>query len=557
MMMLNQAQSNGSDSASAGIGGASSGIRGLATCALVALVVAPGAAAAQASSAPQAPASSQGQPSSQPPAEETPGQPGQTIEPAEVEPVGPVQPVRTFDPVPLPGELGQAAPATPPAAPPALQTAPITAGSVQGGTAAPIVPGAAEAGFVVPDNRSLYGRDFLPAVGASVIAAAGFRASVGFRISHDSNVLRLPSDVEAPEGSGVSRGDWILRPDLNLGIGRNFGQQLFFLNADLGYDFFVRNEGRSQGNSSLNGGMEWRLGASCGGRVQGGWSTRETGGQGFVVGIPGTTRNTDFFFNGTCNSGSGFVPSINFAAGQVRFDPDFREVSNADYWSIGGSLGYQLSPTTQVGVQVNQQNSSFPNQPLRPIEDPDGQVISLSALSISGFASYLINTSLNANVTIGWTKSNNNDPLFEDFSGLTGNISLAYAGPRYGLAFNFGRDVNLGNTEGANLRIRSTIGLTGNYRMNEQLTLATGFSFDRDNNRGDIRFGSPVNLIDQDFWRAFANANYRMSERLSFNLGYRYESRVEQVVELEGLPDLVRPGYTSHIVEFGLRFQFR
>ena len=500
-------------------------------------------------------------PASQPtpegrPAPGEPGEPGEE-KPGEVQPIGPVQPVRTFDPVPLPGELQPSAPATTESVAPVLPAAPITAGGVQGGTASPIVPGAAEAGRVVPDNRGLYGRDFFPAIGASVIAAAGFRASAGLQVSYDTNANRIPNDVELDPELAISRGDWILRPDLNIGVGRDVGQQLFYFNADFGRDFFMRNDGRDQNSINLNGGVEWRLGASCSGQVQGGWVTRETGAQGFFLGLPGTTKNTDFLFNASCNRGAGLVPSFFVAVGQVRFEPEFREISNADYWSLGGSLGYQLNPSLQVGVQVSQQSSSFLNQPLRPEIDPDGEVVSLDALAISGFASYVISASVNANVTLGWTKTSDNDPLIRDFSGLTGNVSIAYAGPRYGLAFNFGRDVSLGNTEGANLRIRSTIGLTGNYRLSPQVTLGTGFSYDKDDNRGDPRGVSFFNLFDQNFWRAFANANYRANDRLSFNLGYRYEARTDQVVSFEGLPDLALPGFHSHVGEFGLRFQFR
>lgn len=512
-----------------------------------------------------APAGS-GQSSSPLPAEATgsrqtpPPAPGQAQqdEPAEkVEPVGPVQPVRTFDPVPLPGGLGQP-PATAPApSSPAFAAPPVGADIVRGGTPNPVVPGAAEAGYVVADTRSLYGRDFIPAAGAAVIAAAGFRASTGLQVSYDSNVFFLPEGQDVPPGLGSSRDDWILRPDLDLGMGRDVGQQLFFFNTRLARDFFIRNEGRGQNSISLDGGVDWRLGGSCAGRVQGSWTTRETGPADFVLVFAGNVNSTDFLFNATCNRGSGLVPSFSFAAGQQRFEPEFRTLFNVDYWSVGGSLGYQVSPSLQVGVQINNQNSSFPNQPLLPGIDPDGPVNALSSLSLSGFGSYLAGASVSANVNIGWTKTQNDNPLIQDFSGLTGNVNISYAGPVYGATFFFGRSVNLGNVGGANLRIRSSLGLSGTYRLTPQIDFGTGFSYDKDDNRGDIRLGQFINLVDQQFWRAFATASYRASSRLVLTLGYRYESRAFQEIVLDDIPIFLRAPAASHNVNFGLRFNLR
>jgi opacity protein-like surface antigen len=325
----------------------------------------------------------------------------------------------------------------------------------------------------------------------------------------------------------------------------------------LAKDFYIRNEGRGQNSIALDGGMAWRLGSSCSGRVQGSWTTRETGAADFVLVVAGNVNNTDFLFSATCNPGYGLVPSFSFAAGQQRFEPEFRSIFDVDYWSIGGSLGYQVNPDLQVGVQVNQQNSSFPNQPLLPLVDPDGPVNALTALSLSGFGSYLIGTSVSANVTIGWTKSDSDNPLIQDFSGLTGNVNLSYAGPRYGATFFFGRNVNLGNVGGANLRIRSSVGVSGSYRLTPQIDLSTGFSYDKDDNRGDIRLGPFINLVDQQFWRAFATASYQATSRLVLNLGYRYESRAFQEIVLDDIPIFLRAPAASHSLIFGLRFDIR
>ncbi|WP_448577531.1 hypothetical protein [Thermaurantiacus sp.] len=506
-----------------------------------------------------------GQTSSVPPAESAttrkgPPAPGQAKqeEPAEaVEPVGPVQPVRTFEPVPLPGGVEPSPASTPAASAPALPAPPVAAEIVRGGAPNPIVPGAAEAGYVVADTRSLYGRDFIPETGAAVIAAAGFRASTGLQASYSSNLFFIPKGEDEPQGTGSSRDDWILRPDLNLGLGRQVGRQLFFFNTVLGRDFFIRNEGRGQNRIALDGGVEWRLAASCAGRVQGSWSTRAIGPSDVVVVTAGNASGTNFLFSATCNPGYGLVPSFSFAAGQQRFEEDFRSLSDVNYRSVGGSLGYQINRALQAGVQVNQQKSSFPNQPLQPVVDPDGPVNSLSALSLSGFGSYLLGTSLNANVTIGWTKSKSDNPLIQEFSGLTGNINLAYSRPTYGATFFFGRNVNLGNVGAANLRIRSSVGLTGSYRLTPQVDLGTGFSYDKDDNRGDIRLGPFVNLGDLQFWRAFASARYRPTSRLALNLGYRYESRAFEEVILDDIPIVLRPPAGAHNVDFGLRFTFR
>lgn len=478
-------------------------------------------------------------PVGQAPATTTPGQPtgaepgADPSQPAAIEPVGPVQPAVPFEPAPLPEDLqrAQAAMGQPAgAAAPVMPMPPVTSSGVGSAVPNPVVPGAQQQGLVVADTARIFGPDAIPAYGAAVVAAAGLSASAALRINYDSNIALTPNG-ELPPGSPFTNDSGvILRPVLNVSAGKDVGRQLFFLNAGIGKDFYLDNPGVGRERINVNGGWQWLAGSSCSGRLQGGWSTRQTGSFDFAEFEPGSTEFANFFTSASCQFGR-FVPTLTFDAGQNRFDNADQAFSNSNFWGVSGAFGYAFAPSGQAGVQVSYREASFPNQVIIP-GDPTFGDNGVEVLTIAGFGSYTIRQNWSINGSVGWTKSSNRNPLLQDFSGVTGEFSLGYATQRWGASLSFGRNANLGNTGGSNLRVTTNVIISANYRITDRLLGSGGISWANWNNFSDPRY-SGIEIADTRNFRANVGLGYELLPRVNIGLDYRYLERRPDVDALE------------------------
>jgi len=294
------------------------------------------------------------------------------------------------------------------------------------------------------------------------------------------------------------------------------------VNAGIGKDFYLDNPGVGRERINVNGGWQWLAGSSCSGRLQGGWSTRQTASFDFAEFVPGSTEFANFFTSASCQFGR-FVPTVTFDAGQNRFSDPAQSVSDSNFWGVSGSFGYALSRTGQVGVQASYREASFPNQviiPGNPLFGDNG----VEVLTVAGFASYVFRSNWSVEGSIGWSSSRNNNPLLPDFSGVTGEVSLAYASSRWGAGVSFGRNANLGNTGGSNLRITTNFLINGSYRLTERLSADGGLAWINWSNYGDPRYAG-VNVADTRNFRANVGLGYALLPRVRLGLDYRYLQR--------------------------------
>jgi hypothetical protein len=458
-------------------------------------------------------------------------------------PVGPV--------TPLPAELdarqstiGPVEPVVPgpvsPVATPLLRSEAIS----------PVVPGAEEAGLVVADTSRLFGFDAIPEYGAAVIAASGLQLGARLEIEYDDNEARVPGELP-PDSRFDSKDDVVLRPSLSANLGRDVGNQLLFLNARIGRTFHLLNDNLGRENLALDGGVNWRAGPACSGTVEAGWSSRESSIFDFATGVPPGREFTRFLASGSCATGIGLISSVSYDRGWLRFEDEISRQSNTNSWGISGSLGYPLGPRGQVGVQGGYRNSTFINQPLPPIIDPEMPDNGISLVNVAGFFSYQLGVSFAVNGNVGWSQTSSVNPLFQNFSGITGSISLAYSTRRVGAAFSFSRNSNLGATGGAGLRIVTLMTLSGNYRLSDRMSLSGGIGRSARDNRGSPGFGDPFGLVNDRFWLANAGVNYRLTERLGFSLDYTRRDR-------DPREDIFNPvlGFVSNRISGTLRFTY-
>ncbi|MFQ3666610.1 MAG: outer membrane beta-barrel protein [Sphingomonadaceae bacterium] len=387
-------------------------------------------------------------------------------------------------------------------------------------TAFPIVPGAQEAGFVVPSTAGLFGEDALPAFGNAVIAATGFRASGSVLALYDDNFNRVARD------SPGRRSQTTVTPTVSFVSGREVGRQLFFLNGRFQQNFRLREGAPNRSLAGVTGGWQYRLGAACGGRVQGSFSRSEVATDDFLVRLPTILERTDFFTSATCAGGLGIIPSVTFATGQRRFIGDFREFADSDYWAVSGSLGYPIAGRGQVGVQASYSEAEFPNQPLLPILFPPGQqpdpgaVNGLDALTIAGFISWRFTQNLSGNTTIGYSKTKSRNPLIDDFAGWTGSLGLSYSSGFWGAGFSVGRSVNAGQGGISNFSVVENVVATVSYNGISRVSLDAGASYINRDRRGVAGGIGGLISFEDEVTRLFFGARYRLNRFVGLNAGY-------------------------------------
>ncbi|WP_448586849.1 hypothetical protein [Thermaurantiacus sp.] len=446
--------------------------------------------------------------------------------PATPGPVQPVEPVAPIGPVaPLPAELDARQAAPRPAAPVvAFPGPPAPDGIGTGPGRDAVVAGAAESGFVVVDPERLFGFDAIPEFGAAIVAAAGLRLAARLEVEYDDNEARVAGDL--PPGSRFdSRDDVILRPLFRVDLGREAGQQLLFVSGRVGRTFHLLNDNLGFANAGLDGGVNWRAGAACSGRIQAGWQTREASVLEFDFGPPPVRRLTRLLASASCNRGYGLVPSVAYDRAWARFRGGTDRLADSNSWGLTGSLGYAFGARGQVGVQLAYREAEFINQPIPPSIDPDQPNNGIDLLSVGGFAAYQLGTSLAARGSLGWSRTRSRNPEFGNFAGITGNISLAYSASRLGLSVSFGRNSNLGNAGGAGLRIVTEARAAATYRLSDRLSVDAGVGHLWRDNRGSPRFGNPFNLVNDRYWLANAGLNFQLSDRIALSLDYGHRDR--------------------------------
>jgi hypothetical protein len=480
--------------------------------------------------------------------------------PARRDPGQPVGPARTFEPAaPLPGGLVDTRPAGASEPVQAARPAPSIFTQDPGGAGQDptFVPGAAEAGLIVADSSRVFGADALPAFGTAVAAAAGLSLSARLGIEYDDNVARTSLDEPPPGSRFTSKDDFILRPSFNVSAGRALGLNLLFANASLGRDFFLKNENINRQRINVGGGFSWQSYTGCSGRVQGGWSTRETNRDEFLTNVPGSTDNTTFFTNVSCEVGRRLVPTISFDVVETRFTPVERSLFDSNGWGISGSLGYALNRNGQVGLQASYRIGNFPNQPLPPElfppDDPPGpdEVNSIASTTIGGFFVYRFSEQWFTNISLGYTSTDRRIPGIPEFSGITGNVSVSYTQRRFGATASIGRAANIGRIGGSNLQITENFSAAVNYRLRPRVRANAGFNqtnFNNDDfeNPGIPGFPSTVGR-GNDVRRIGFGFDVELLERLNMSADYSNRRRIE---------DEFRPGNVSNQFTIAFRSNF-
>ena len=393
---------------------------------------------------------------------------------------------------------------------------------------APIVPPAAQGTApqgTVADPWRVYGDDSPAFAPLELLGGLGLHATASLVGEYNDNVARR--DSSAPLRPGFSsRDDWIFRPSLTLSAGRALGRQQLYLVGNVGRDFYARNGILNRNRASLDGGLNWVMGARCGGQVRGGYSTRGTQFSLFEDVVPSTQERWHFQAGGTCRTATGISANLNYNRGSIRNHTDDptgvidRSFADSNSQGVSGGIGYPLGRRGEIGVQGQWSDYQFVRQFL-----PDGERNGSRIYGANAFASYRVGRNLNVNGGLGksWVKPRNN--LVDTFSGVTWNLGLNYTGPRLGATVSTGRSVNGGGGGAANYSVGRFVNGAVSYRANDRLSLSSGFSLANSGYHGFSLVPDTLEVRNTRTRRYFVGADYRMNRILAFSLDYSHQRR--------------------------------
>lgn len=393
------------------------------------------------------------------------------------------------------------------------------------GPSAPLpgFPGTGPARGVVDDPSRIFGDDALDPVGLDLLGAVigGFGLSFGAAVSteYNSNFARLQGDEPLP-GAFESKSDWRVTPIATGEIARPIGRQRIFARGRVGYDFFLRNSNFNRARLGIDGGLDWRLGSRCSGLVSGGWGRRAVRATDFAQFTAGNQASSNYGVTAGCSLASGLGFNAGVQRDFLRNEQDFRQFADVDSTAINGSVFYAIGQRGNVSINGFLASNEFPGQLL-----PDGSTNGLDIKGLSLGATYSFGQNLRANLQLGRSWIDPENPLGESTSGTTWTLGLTYAGPRLGANLSYSRNfaANRAGFIGAQQVTSYLASVT--YRANEQLNASAGFA------RARQDFGivndviGPVPQFDVTDNRFFVGANYDLNRLLSLSADVNHVKR--------------------------------
>lgn len=382
------------------------------------------------------------------------------------------------------------------------------------------------AGTVVNDPNRVYGDDAPVFAGLGVLGAMGLNFNADLNTSYRDNVANVPTGgTLSPRFQ--SKDDWIFRPSVGVHADREFGRARVFASGSLGRTIYASNSQLNSNRMSLGGGVAMPIGRPCNATLRMGWSKRDTQSGQFDEVVPATQDSRTFNGGLSCQTLGGLVGSASYSQGSVRNQPlEYGDIeadrSYADVRTkqVSGSLGYSLTQRGQVGVQASWSENIYPNQVLLTGETNGNKVRSMAV-----YGSYRVGNSIMATASLGKTNLSSSVPGSTDFSGSTWNVGLSYGGRRLGANLSAGRGVNGGSGGQANYSISSNIGGSATYRLNDRMSVATGYSWGRSDYEGSSEFPVTGAINQRTSNQFFVGADYSLNRLLSFGLDYNHSNR--------------------------------
>ena len=341
---------------------------------------------------------------------------------------------------------------------------------------------------------------------------------------YDSNVPRL-SD-ESLNLQGFEREDIRISPALQLNFARNLGRHQVGINANLGYDFYIRNTELNRERLSVEPFVYANL-PVCDLAVAGLASRQQSDlGQLVYVGIDPTlgTDNTETRkrINGRliCGETYGLRPTLEVERGSGDNSNPLRQVADYHYTRIQPGVGYSSPVLGEIGIFAVKTETDLPNQIL-----PNGET---AGYTLRGFGlqySRNIGSRLTFNGSVSHVEVTPYGNISDGESGLNASVNLTLlASERLQLTAFANRNFTSTLTSTSTYELAEGYGLTATVAANDRLRFRFGGQYSP---RRFFYAVTPVGpfIAQQKQYDTFGGVSYTLNRRMRLNLDAGYQRR--------------------------------
>jgi hypothetical protein len=360
--------------------------------------------------------------------------------------------------------------------------------------------------------------------------------TVMFSGTYFSNIASTSAAFAAARG--LKRADILYAPALNLNLAHAEGGLSLFLSGQAGYDIHQRNSILDRERLNLQAGADAQL-EGCVATPSAGYSRFQSDLADLSI---VTTKNTEEQVTGeldvTCNQSGRLVPSASFTQSwsyntALPYKPsDFRSTAG------NGSLAYKAGAIGDFSLTGQYTQTLYPHR----------AIVGSSGLQSDGYDYYSagihyqrpIGGSLEfgASLSQSWISYRG---IGNNFSGITYDASLTYhASPRLNLSVVASRQTLPTNYLNAAYSVAESYSANANYRLSTRLSATIGASLTHSNYSG----AALVNGIDvtrQTYHSYFGSLNYTLSPTFTVSLTAADDQRHADVL-----------GYSYAGARFGL-----
>jgi hypothetical protein len=348
---------------------------------------------------------------------------------------------------------------------------------------------------------------------------------LNFDLRHMGNSVGASQATAAARGLVLS--DQRLTVGVDVVVNRDIGRNTLQLAANVGYDFYRRNERLNRERIGLRGEAGINVGP-CLAQVAASLDRRQSDLDSIaLVNLPGldSVRNTEtvqvYRVEGRCGYVYGLRPSLGYEHSRGDNSNPLRDISDYKSNRVFGGVAYDHPVVGKAKLTYEHENLDFSNRIATPLAALSGYQTDEVRLQLSRD----IGTLLTADAMIAYTWLKPDNAAARDFKGTTWRLGATIKpGTRLQIRALTERSIEPSLGSEALYSKQSMNEVRATYALSERLSASGGFSLRKRNYEGaQANFGP---LLEEDkFRRIFAGMTLRTSRRLDLSLEGGHEKR--------------------------------
>lgn len=348
---------------------------------------------------------------------------------------------------------------------------------------------------------------------------------LNFDLRHMGNTAGTSQATAAARGLVLA--DQRLTVGVDVVVSRDLGRNTLKLAANVGYDFYRRNERLNRERIGLRGDAGINVGP-CLAQIGAQLDRRQSDLDSIaLVNLPGedSVRNTEtvqsYRIEGRCGYVYGLRPSVGYEHSRGDNSNPLRDISDYKSNRVFGGIAYDHPVVGKAKLTYEHENLDFGNRVATPLAAYSGYQTDEVRLQLSRD----IGTLLTAEAMIAYTWLKPDTAAAQDFKGTTWRLGATIKpGTRLQIRALTERSVEPSLGAEALYSKQSMNEVRATYALSERLSASGGVSLrKRDYEGAQANFGP---LLEEDkFRRIFAGMTLRTSRRLDLSLEGGHEKR--------------------------------